>query len=196
MMRILEYKLELTERGYTVVSSGRRHYDEKVQANACLPIKMAVLECWSFNGSNNLVDLVDGDSITQVGQEETEFSQHYQEILRGDREKWMLTMFNVSAESIWLDFCNVETGETGGLVLQGALTLELRFEVPHENGILASQYKVRVMNDVTDRTDVLKYHTVITEYHGGIQREISLHHISDAPSSSPRYAYVTEYVDF
>lgn len=194
-MRILEYKLELTERGYTVISSGRRHYEEKVQANICLPIKMTVVECWSIDGSNNIADLVDKDSVTQDGQE-AEFSQHYQEILRGNREKWILTMFNVRAEGIGLDFCDIETGETGGLILQNALTLDLRFEVPHGNGVLASQYKVRVTNDLTTRPNVLKYHTVITEYHGSIQREISLHHISNAVSSSPQYAYVTEYADF
>lgn len=130
-MRLLEYKQDLANHGYTVVG-GDMHY-EALAEEKCQPIKMTNMSYLSKSTSyvEDLIDAADKD--WDIEQEKTDFFlANYADILRGKYPEWQIVSFRIVVGRVCLDFYNFKTIETGYLCLSAELQdrIEIRFDVP------------------------------------------------------------------
>lgn len=105
-MRLLEYRLDLTNHGYTVIG-GDMHYEALVERK-CQPIRMTNLVSGSpANHVENLIHAVDKD----WGEEENAdfFYANYADILRGKYPEWQIISFRIIVGYICLNFYNFKT---------------------------------------------------------------------------------------
>ena len=193
-MRLLEYRLDLTNQGYTVIG-GDMHYEALVERK-CQPIRMTNM---SYSGKptscvEDLVNAVDKDWNAE--QEETDFFlANYADVLRGKYPEWQIISFHVAVGRICLDFYNYRTKETGYLCLSVKLQdrIEVRFDVPSVYGGSDTKYLVSFgyFNGGQRRTQVI-------EYTGHTRREIDFFFKDPKktnPFSDEQYVEIAEYTN-
>lgn len=193
-MRLLEYRQDLVNHGYTVIG-GDMHY-EALMEEKCCPIKMTNMSYFGKPTScvEDLVNAVDKDWNAE--QEETDFFlANYADILRGKYPEWQIISFHIVVGYICLDYYNFKTGETGYLCLSAELNddLEIRFDVPSVYSGPDAKYLVSFgyFNGGQQRTQV-------TEYTGHSRREIDFFFKDPEktdPFSDEQYVEIAEYAN-
>lgn len=190
-MRILEYRQELFEHGYTV-TSGNRHYDE-MRGRECLPIRMHRLlprnkQCDLFDDLvKNLCFNYDLDKGT-----EEEHRKKYADILLGKTPEWIIVAFNVVVSGVYVDLYNTKTEETSFFSLKtDEYGFDLRFEVPRTDGGPSAIYDVEIEGIEPGKKDA---RTTVTEYINHVRREIKFFH-KTSDERDGTYIEVTEYAD-
>lgn len=191
-MRLLEYRQTLFGNGYTV-SSDTRHYEERCERE-CLPIKMYRLDTHN-KPCNHFADLAENalefNWDASVGTKE-EFHIRYTNLLCGNLADWQIIAFQVTADSICLDFYNSVTEQTDFCRLRGTnCGFTLRFEVPHYRLDCehVSIYEVYLTNRSSDGHGTAQ----VIESFNHIRREIEF--FSDVENRNEQYVEVTEYAD-
>ncbi|WP_289200990.1 hypothetical protein [Phocaeicola sartorii] len=204
-MRRLDYTLELESEGYTVMSySG---FNGSPKADSCLPIRMTVLDCRNKAVETDIVNMaMIPHNIDLVSKD---FHQHYVDILHGVNADWILAQFQVRGRGLKLEFLNLFTEETeeldlvlnltqSDLALRGNLSrLYLQFNVPHQNGVPDTVYKVLMDYGTSVKGDSPYSTIIICEYEQHAQRTLMFENDPryESMDDIPIRASITEYVD-
>lgn len=179
-MRVLQYKLQLVEKGY-FVASGEIRYQEAACPAECLPIRLTILEPEVDRAVENIADVITNDP---------EFERNCKQVLLGEYPGCYLYAFEVQPTHIVLSYTHgtiILTDEKGGA--------ELRFDVPHKNAKPDSKYTVSLCCS-TDMTTKQNNHTArVHEYIGDIHRELLFQQIGETVDFDNCYVFVDEYVD-
>lgn len=187
-MRILEYRLDLFNRGYTV-SGDTRHYEER-RERECPPIKMTrFISGKPVMPMTDFIERIECSWDESKGTEE-ELQKYYGDILCRNSPEWRLISFSVSPECLYLDYYNAETNRTDWLSIAGDGLSTIQFEVPHADGKPCSEYEVfirRSSNNCNPSAEVI-------EWLNGTRRELQF--FRKDPNSDNMYVMVTEYADF
>lgn len=192
-MRLLQYKQELFDYGYTV-SSSTQHYECK-EGGEHLPIKVTRLNYSApLDFAEDLAECIkgsDSSNITGLGSKK-ERLQRYVDILSGKNPQgWSVSSFQITADGIYLDIYNEHTGKMDWFSLERTeYGIELHFDVPHPDSKDRPDTKYEVY--LPDRNDASSYVQVVEWIHGA-KREIQFFHKS--PESDEQFIEVTEYAD-
>jgi len=191
-MRILEYRQDLFNRGYTV-TSGNRHYEE-MRGQECLPIRM-YREIRSREYCTFFDDLVEKCLCFNYNLDEGTEEEHrkkYADILLGKKPEWIVIAFNVTVGEVYVDLYNTKTKETTFFSLQAdELGIYLRFEVPRTDGGPSAIYDVGIEGAKSEEENA---HATVTEYINHVRREIKFFH-KTSDERDGTYIEVTEYAD-
>ena len=191
-MRLLEYRLDLTNHGYTVIG-GDMHYEALVERK-CQPIRMTNLVSGSpANHVENLIHAVDKD----WGEEENAdfFYANYADILRGKYPEWQIISFRIIVGYICLNFYNFKTEKTGYLGLNAELSdaLDVQFDLPGAYGGPDARYLVSF-----DHSNGGKRRTRVIEFSEYARREIDFFFKNPEktdPFSDEQYVEIAEYAN-
>ena len=179
-MRLLQYKLQLAEKGY-FVASGEIRYQEAACLAECLPIRLTILEPEVDRVAKDISDVITNDP---------EFRRSCKQVLLGEYPGCYLYSFEVQPTHIALSYTHgtiILSTEKGGA--------ELRFDVPHKSAKPDSKYTVSLCC-TTDLKTKQKNHTArVHEYLGAIHRELLFEQIGETVDFDNRYVFIDEYVD-
>lgn len=192
-MRLLEYKQDLVNHGYTVVG-GDMHYETLIEEK-CQPIKMTNMSSGKpTSHAEDLIEAVDKDWDTE--QEKTDsFFANYADVLRGKYPEWQIVSFRVVVGYICLNFYNFKTKETGYLCLSAELNdnLDVQFDIPSTYGGSDAKYLVSF-----DHSNGGKRRTRVIEFVEHIRREIDFFFKDSErtdPFSDEQYVEIAEYAN-
>lgn len=200
MVELIQYKMALFERGY-VITNGPMRDSETVYKDKCLPIRLTVLECeknWQDTTIANII--LDDDGW---GTEERPISKYfqnadiYQKILSGNSPEWFLYSFEVSSQSLSLDFYNPKRKCSDYIILfaEDDFHFKIQFDLLCKDGetrvsYLASAYSPKHPTGKTYNNDSTA--TVIKHYQGTYQERLFTREGTETDGGD--YMYVTEYV--
>ena len=183
-MRLLQYRQDLFDYGYTV-SSSAQHYECR-DIGEHPPIKLTrVYHSGPLGFAEDLRDCIEwleSSNNTKLGTAE-ERLQRYIGILSGKNpQHWSVGSFQITANGIYLDIYN-RNGERDWFSLKRAnYTIELRFDVPSLSGkdYPDTKYEVCLPN-----RNVASDHVQVVEWLHETKREIQFFYKS--PESSEQY---------
>lgn len=179
-MRMLQYKLQLTEIGY-LVASGEIHHQEEAYPAECLPIRLTIQE----PGVDHVVKCI-SDVIT----ENQKFKSSCKQVLLGKYVGCYLYSFEVQPTHIVLSYTH------GTIILEPkGCGIDFQFDVPHKNTKRDSKYRVSLYCN-SDLKTKQKIHTArVHEYVGDTHRELLFEQVGETVNYDNRYVFVDEYVD-
>lgn len=179
-MRLLQYKLQLAEKGY-FVASGEIHYQEVACPAECLPIRLTILEPEVDHAVENIADVITNDP---------EFRRSCKRVLLGEYPGCYLYAFEVQPTHIVLSYTH------GTIILDSKMGgAELRFDVPHKSAKSDSTYTVSLCYSTDLETNQKKHTACVHEYIGDIHRELFFEQIGETMDFDNHYVFVDEYVD-
>ena len=173
-----------------------------------LPIKIDCIQCTDGGTEIDIVKLMRPLPCNDEDVEDTEFKQHYLDILRGEIPDWILGEFEVLMTGICLIYYNAskDVKETLNLniahVSNREAHLHIKFSVPHCNGKPDTEYwyngRFYYSTEKPDSWTTLNklgYDTqsAITFY---LNDDHDPRRMLEFDAIQPDYAHITEYIDY
>lgn len=193
-MRLLEYRLDLFGRGYSVIS-GNRHY-ESMNKGECLPIKMHRLTSISRRKTcDRFDDLVENLEFGWAADKaaEEKLREKFTNILLGKSPEWIIVGFSVMVGRVYIDLYNIKTKEGAFYSLKAdEYGFDLCFEVPRTDGGPCAIYDVEIGGVESAEKNA---RTTVTEYISHVRREIEFFCKIPNGEVEDSYIEVTEYAD-
>lgn len=191
-MRMLKYKVELVDDGYTVASGDMRGNLDLLNSEECLPIQLTMLHL--YHGARRVYSLGDCVNPAELCSDSNcseDFRAKYREILQGGHsDRWNLCAFTVTGGYVVLSYHQCGTMHDEVITLPGwdNVGLDLQFIVPHRDTKPDSKYIVRLSPGHKNAH--------VSELVGKIRREIDIYsEFGDKGMPQARYAIVSEFVD-